>query len=745
LACVSLVVLAAGFIATPAIAAHTEFPAGSPFTGGSDVVTEFPTCAVGNGVVRLAGPLGVIADTSHIYATDYCNGTTYRFPASGGSAIAPEQSAANGLNFGMTVSGGIYYGVSFGNALVAEGLYSFDPSTLALGAGQPPPLATPSGYDVVTDPRNRDLYIGGNSGLYRIQHPLIGATVTLVAGGIYGGMGFAADGSELYATRLSDEQVVGFPRVGEEISGTLNFDVSLHGHIPDGVTAAFPNTKVNGVDVSKNLFVDSADGTIERIDVNNANAVSIVASGGTRGDQSVMGAEDCLYVTQSSTIERMSPCLIPVPTVTEVAPNEGPEAGGTSVTITGTHFNEVTAVKFGATNATSYKVESRTSIKATAPAGTGTVDVTVTTVGGTSETISADHYTYPKPCAPGSYSTSGFAPCKPAPKGFYVASSGATEATPCNQGFYQPKEGQTSCLEAEPGHYVGATGQSSQTACPAGYYQPNKAANACLEAEPGHYVPSAGQASQTACPAGFYQPGKAASSCTEAEAGHYVATRGQTSQTPCDRGFYQPSMGQSSCKEAESGHYVASPGQANQTACAAGLYQPNKGASSCLEAEPGHFVASPGQASQTPCSAGFYQPAKGATSCQEAQVGYYVSSPGSSTQTKCPSGTTTSGTGSTSASDCHPIPLHVTTTSLPEGSRGTPYSASLQAEGGSPPYKWKKLGALPKGLKLSKTGSITGTPSTKIAAGSYSISVQVTDSAKKGKHSASATLTLKLS
>ena len=413
LACVSLVVLAAGFIATPAVAAHTEFPAGSPFTGGTDVATEFPTCTVGNGVVRQAGPLGVIADGSHLYATDYCTGTAYRFPASGGSAATPEKSFKNGLNFGMTISGGTYYGVSIGGAGVPEGLYSFDPSTLALGTGQPPPLAQ-GGYDVVTDPLNGDLYVGGVSGLYRVQHPSMSPTVTLVAGGVYGGMGFAHDGSELYATRLSDEQVVGFPRAGEEISGTLNFDANLHGHIPDGVTAAFPNTKVNGVDVSKNLFVNSADGSIERIDVNNANAVSLVASGGTRGDQSVMGAEDCLYVTQSSTIERMSPCLIPVPTVTEVAPNEGPEAGGTSVTITGTHFNEVTAVKFGATNATSYKVESRTSIKATAPAGTGTVDVTVTTAGGTSETSSADHYTNLKPCAPGSYSASGFAPCKPA-------------------------------------------------------------------------------------------------------------------------------------------------------------------------------------------------------------------------------------------------------------------------------------------------------------------------------------------
>ena len=51
------------------------------------------------------------------------------------------------------------------------------------------------------------------------------------------------------------------------------------------------------------------------------------------------------------------------------------------MTITGTNFTGATAVKFGATNAASFTVNSATSITATSPAGSGTVDVTVTTVG----------------------------------------------------------------------------------------------------------------------------------------------------------------------------------------------------------------------------------------------------------------------------------------------------------------------------------------------------------------------------
>jgi hypothetical protein len=84
----------------------------------------------------------------------------------------------------------------------------------------------------------------------------------------------------------------------------------------------------------------------------------------------------------------------PLPTVTGVNPSSGPEAGGSSVTITGTNLTGATAVKFGLTNATSFTVNSATSITATSPSGAGTVDVTVTTPGGTSSTSPADHFSY---------------------------------------------------------------------------------------------------------------------------------------------------------------------------------------------------------------------------------------------------------------------------------------------------------------------------------------------------------------
>jgi IPT/TIG domain/Regulator of chromosome condensation (RCC1) repeat len=84
----------------------------------------------------------------------------------------------------------------------------------------------------------------------------------------------------------------------------------------------------------------------------------------------------------------------PTPTVTGVAPTLGPAAGGDTVTIAGVNFTGATAVKFGTAEAPSFTVNSGTSITATAPAGSGTVDITVTTPSGISLASARDRYTY---------------------------------------------------------------------------------------------------------------------------------------------------------------------------------------------------------------------------------------------------------------------------------------------------------------------------------------------------------------
>jgi hypothetical protein len=82
------------------------------------------------------------------------------------------------------------------------------------------------------------------------------------------------------------------------------------------------------------------------------------------------------------------------PAVTSLSPTSGPEAGGASVTIIGSNLADASAVRFGTSSARSFTVDSSTQVTAVAPAGTGTVDVTVTTPGGTSESVPVDRFAY---------------------------------------------------------------------------------------------------------------------------------------------------------------------------------------------------------------------------------------------------------------------------------------------------------------------------------------------------------------
>ena len=86
----------------------------------------------------------------------------------------------------------------------------------------------------------------------------------------------------------------------------------------------------------------------------------------------------------------------PAPAIASIAPEFGPVTGGTTVTITGTNLTAASAVKFGSTTATGFTVDSETQITAVAPPSTkvGPVDVTVTTLAGTSPTVKSDRFTY---------------------------------------------------------------------------------------------------------------------------------------------------------------------------------------------------------------------------------------------------------------------------------------------------------------------------------------------------------------
>jgi hypothetical protein len=71
-------------------------------------------------------------------------------------------------------------------------------------------------------------------------------------------------------------------------------------------------------------------------------------------------------------------------------------------------------------------------------------------------------------------------------------------------------------------------------------------------------------------------------------------------------------------------------------------------------------------------------------------------------------------------------PLAITTTALPNGTVGTPYSANIATAGGVAPLTFNfTTGALPSGLTLFQSGNLSGTPT---VANTFTFGVQVFDS-----------------
>ena len=93
------------------------------------------------------------------------------------------------------------------------------------------------------------------------------------------------------------------------------------------------------------------------------------------------------------------------PTVSAVGPTSGSTAGGTRVTVTGSHFARGIVVYFGTSRGSSVRLVSSSKLQVTAPAHTaGAVDVTVHVKAGTSARRSRDRFTFVSPPSVGSVS-----------------------------------------------------------------------------------------------------------------------------------------------------------------------------------------------------------------------------------------------------------------------------------------------------------------------------------------------------
>jgi len=82
---------------------------------------------------------------------------------------------------------------------------------------------------------------------------------------------------------------------------------------------------------------------------------------------------------------------LPPPAITLLSPNTGPI--GTSVSVSGSGFTGASSVTFGGVSAT-FSIVSDAAVTATAPSGTGIVDVVIVTIRGSSATGANSKFTY---------------------------------------------------------------------------------------------------------------------------------------------------------------------------------------------------------------------------------------------------------------------------------------------------------------------------------------------------------------
>jgi IPT/TIG domain/Regulator of chromosome condensation (RCC1) repeat len=192
-----------------------------------------------------------------------------------------------------------------------------------------------------------------------------------------------------------------------ELTGVTSIAVAFEGGaiaagpLSQRVTGVSPGTggggggtevTITGTNLSGATAVHFGAATSPSITVNSQTSITAEAPPGTGiVDVTVTTPEGTTPVSPRDSFRYAS-------SVTAIGPGKGPASGGTEVAITGTNFTEVDAVRFGTEAAAHMTINSQTSITAEAPPGTGAVDVTVETTGGTSETSAQDIFTYiPQP------------------------------------------------------------------------------------------------------------------------------------------------------------------------------------------------------------------------------------------------------------------------------------------------------------------------------------------------------------
>jgi alpha-tubulin suppressor-like RCC1 family protein len=229
-------------------------------------------------------------------------------------------------------------------------------------------------------------------------------SLAILSGGAVVAWGYNPDGQLGNGSNLNSPVPVSVTGLGKVAGIAAGGAHSLSfGPPPPSVTGLSPSqgpqqggsaVTISGANLGEATAVNFGTNPASSFTVDSASSITAVSPAGS-------GTVD---VTVTSPVSSSAPNAadkfeyLPPPTVTKVKANKGPAAGGTTTTITGTSLTGTAAVRFGANPASSFTVDSASSITAVSPAGTsGSVDVTVTSASATSPISSHDVFKYEAP------------------------------------------------------------------------------------------------------------------------------------------------------------------------------------------------------------------------------------------------------------------------------------------------------------------------------------------------------------
>ncbi|MFI9330432.1 cytochrome D1 domain-containing protein [Kitasatospora sp. NPDC052868] len=384
--------------AVTATVAVAEYPAGVALApdGGRAIVTSQSSgtvsvldTATGTVAGTFTAGTGSYAvawapDGRHAYLTHHLDGTVSVLDTATNAVTATVPVGAEPFGVAVARDGAHVY---VGNA--GDGTVSVLDTATNVVTATVPVGAEPHGLVVAPDGAHLYVAASGAQAVSVVDTASNTVSATIAVGHGVFGLALSSDGSRLWTANGGDNTLSVLDTAAKTVAGTVTvgtnpFAVALS---PDGRYAYASNYADDTLSV-----ITTADRAVTAtVPVGASPFTLALTPDGRRG-----------YLTDftGSTVSVLG-FPLPVPVVTGVSPASGPQAGGTVVTITGTDLEGATAVSFGAAgNATTFTCTA-TGCTATAPAASaaGTVDVRVTTPGGTSAVTPADRFGYTAPTA----------------------------------------------------------------------------------------------------------------------------------------------------------------------------------------------------------------------------------------------------------------------------------------------------------------------------------------------------------